>query len=107
MKRVKFLGLTSVSCLSSIMLVIDGVFSRLAANNFSPSDFDEQINDFAFWPLWLPLLLVQVVVIALAYRGELNSLQRNIVIFMIFLFLAASMYSLIGHEMLTTEIARH
>ena len=89
------------------MLIIDGIFSRGAAGSFTLGSSDEQINDFALWPFWLPLLLVQIVVIALCYRGGVNQFQRNTIILMIFLFIIASMYSLIGHEMLTAEIARH
>ncbi len=101
MNSRKFFALIGVSSVASIMLIIDGAFSRIAANQNNKEGIAEQVGDFAFWPLWLPLLLVQIVVIALSLRSGLHHQQRNIIIFMLFLFLSASMYSLIGHVLLT------
>ena len=104
MNKPKFIALAVVSSIASFMLIIDGIFSRLAAKNMSTQSVAEQAPDFAFWPLWLPLLLVQLVVLALNYRGQAADFQRNVIYFGVFLFIAASMYALLGHEMLKTQL---
>lgn len=106
MKRKIFLALIGVSSLASTMLGIDGVFSRISLEKYRTQSIAEQLTDFAFWPLWLPLLLVQVVVVALAFRGGANPVQRNAIIFMVFVFLVASTYSFIGHETLLKAVGK-
>ena len=104
MYKTKFIALTVVSSVASLMLIVDGIFSRLAADNLSTERSPEQVVDIAFWPLWLPLLLVQVVVLALTYRGRANDFQRNVIYFGVLFFITASMYSLLGHETLKAQL---
>lgn len=105
MNNKKFLALTIVSFVGTAMLVIDGFFSRIAFQQYRTEHVGEQLTDFAFWPLWLPLLLVQLVVVALGFRAGASTTQRNAIILLVFVFFVASLYSLIGHETLTREIA--
>jgi len=104
MKTPKFIALVTVSIMASVMLIIDGIFSRLATDNTPALGASEQVPDFDFWPLWLPLLLVQIVVVALTYRGLAGSFQRNVIYLGVFIFIAASIYSLAGHEMLKAHL---
>lgn len=106
MNRKIFFALISVSSLASLMLVIDGAFSRISLEKYQTQSVGEQLTDFAFWPLWLPLMLVQLVVVVLALRGGVDAVQRNIITFMIFIFVTASMYSFIGHDTLVKELAK-
>ena len=100
-KPIKFLALSVGSALSSAMLFIDGIFARRAAAAVGSSQVTEPTQHMAFWQLWVPLLLVQIVVVVLIHRDAAPSLQRNIIYFGVFIFITASLYSVTGFHLLT------
>ncbi|MGR8948904.1 MAG: hypothetical protein ACU84Q_12710 [Gammaproteobacteria bacterium] len=101
----KFASLAVVSILTSAMLFVDGRFSRLAALQSGNSASIEQSQNMAFWQLWVPLLLVQIVLVVLVRRAQPTTVQRNIIYLGIFLFVIATLYSITGFHILTRTLA--
>ena len=100
----KFVALVFGSALSSAMLYVDGLFARRAAV-VSVTAVTEQSQNMAFWQLWVPLLLVQIVVVVLVHRDTPSPLQRNLIYFGVFIFLIATLYSLTGFHQLINGTA--
>lgn len=82
------------------MLFIDGWYARRLMNSEINATNPDTVLSMAYWQLWIPLLFVQVVVLALAHRNHATIVQRNVIYLGVFLFSIASLYSLIGYEAL-------
>ena len=104
MDKVKFFALSLVSLFTTVMLWVDGLFSRRAAESGVPVESIGQADSFAFWRLWVPLIVVQIVVVTLIHRLSGTRVQRNIVYFGVFLFVMATLYALTGFQQLGTTL---
>lgn len=100
MDKFKFLGLAVVSIFTSIMLWIDGIYSRAAREADMDAENVAHIDELAFWRLWLPLLAVQIVIVVLVNYQSATQKQKNAVYIGVFLFATASVYALVGFRQL-------
>ena len=98
MNSKKFNLLSMVSLTTSLMLWVDGWFSRAAVKSGVQAGNLDVGNQLAFWRLWVPLLMVQIVVVVLVHRDAPSPVQRNISYFGIFFFVIASLFALTGFE---------
>ena len=104
MNNAKFLALATVSVFTSMMLWVDGVFSRAALHQGVNAESVEHLDKLAFWRLWLPLLAVQIVIVVLVNYQSATHKQKNLIYFGVFLFATASVYALVGFQQLSLSL---
>ena len=101
MDNLKFLALGAVSLFTSIMLWIDGVYSRAALQQGINPESMAHVDKLAFWRLWVPLIAVQIVIVVLMHYQLTTRTQKNLIYFGVFLFATASLYALSGFHQLS------
>ena len=104
MDKFKFFGLAVVSIFTSMMLWIDGIYSRAALEADIDAENVAHIDELAFWRLWLPLLAVQIVIVVLVNYQSATHNQKNLIYFGVFLFATASVYALVGFQQLSLSL---